>query len=210
MASKAAVGGGIALALLVALGIYAYSSEAEAGEPDEGDDEDDLPDLPGTGDEPGKGPGGSPKPVTGGKVWGDAPPGAQYMVPADWDPVRGLWIAPDCAMVVEAPGWFCGSTGDSPNVFGGDVCTEIEHDSYAATMAEPENGVAGYVDFLIGNGMQPEDIAWQILAEVSPFCASVDPQDWPDGLWAWWEGFLERVILWWEEYTGIEFEPEAA
>jgi hypothetical protein len=116
-------------------------------------------------------------------------------------------------MVVEAPGWFCGTggaDGSTPQPFGSFACTAITAETYVDTMAIDANGVAGYVDYLVELGMQPEEICMQILAEVSPLCADLPDAQWSDGLLGWYEAFLERVIIWYEEYWGIEFEPEAA
>lgn len=205
MAKKAAA---IGIGLALGLGAYLFATSASAAG---GDDDNDLPDEPpepGDPPTPGNGPGGSPKPVGGGKTYGEPAGVATYTIPDDWDPVRGLFISPDCEMVVEAPGWFCGSgENDTPQVFGGFACTAIEFDSYHETMAEPGNGVAGYVEFLIGLGSQPEQIAFTILTEVSPLCADLPDAQWPPGLVAWYEAFLERVIFTWEEYWGIEFDP---
>lgn len=157
---------------------------------------------PGT---PGKGPRGAPKPKAGGTTTGTPPSDASYVLPEGWDPVRGLWISPDCEVVVEAPGWYCGDDQEgNPFLYGGFSCSAIEFDSYEETMLEPGNGVAGYVDFLIGTGMQPEEIAMQILVEVSPLCA--DLPAFSPGLQAWYEWLLERVVASWEEYQGIPFE----
>ena len=228
----------IGLAVLIGGGAYLYATGAEAKDRD--DDDDDLDDLddkrpdigddfdrPGRGDIPGKGPGGAPKPADGGKTWGDAPPGASYTVPEDWDPMRGLWISLDCEVVVEAPGWYCGTfSDDTPVPFGDPDCVIVERESYAETMAQDRNGVTGYIFFLIyaagvdesGSplpGLQPEEIAYQILTEISPMCADLPDDMWPDGLWDWYEYFLERVILTWEYAVGesdeweIPFEPEA-
>ncbi len=212
MAKKKTVAA-VGIGAVVALAAYLFATSAEAAEP--GVDDDDAPDRPPSNGErrPGKGPSGAPKPAPGGSTTGTPPQGASYTIPEDWDPIRGLWISPDCELVVEAPGWYCGSTGagwQTPQVYGGFSCTAIEHASYVDTMAEPGNGVAGYVDFLIGAGWQPEDIAWQILTEVSPMCADLPTDMWGDGLWSWYQGFVERVIISWEDYQGIPFDPEAA
>jgi len=210
MAKKKGTALALGIAAIAAGGLYLWSTSASA---DQGDDDPNGPDWPGTGDEPGKGPGGSPKSLPGGDVYGDPPPGAGYLVPEDWDPIRGLWVSPDCEMVVEAPGWFCGSGGpdlETPQPFPGEpFCTAMPADTYAGTMDVPGNGVAGYLDFLFEIGMGPEEAAWQVLVEAAPECA-LDPADMPDGLFAWWEGWVARVVYWWEEYHGIEFEPDAA
>ena len=198
---------GIGVAALLGVGLWAATASA-----DEGDDDNDFDPRPPPGsDDPGKGPGGVPKPKGGGKTFGDPDPEVVYTVPDDWDPVRGIYISPDCEMVVEAPGWYCGSSGpelETPQIFGGFSCTAIEFDNYFDTMAEPGNGVAGYIDFLAGVGFQPEEIAFQILSEVSPLCADLPFDMWSPGLVAWWDSFLERVIFSWEEFHGIEFDPE--
>lgn len=208
MAKKSAALG-IGIAAAVAAGVYMLTRSASAAE---GGDDFDEPLGPGEGpgQVPGSGPGGSPKPASGGKVYGSPPAGTTYTIPADWDPIRGLWISPDCEMVVEAPGWFCGSDGDiTPWVFGAGQCNAVEFDNYADTMADPGNGVAGYVEFLINMGMFPDEIAGTIVGEAVPeACWSLPVEQWPDGLWAWWEGFLARVTAWWEEAWGIPFNPE--
>lgn len=211
MAKAKGTAAAIGLVALIGLGAYLFASEAKAADDDD-DDFDPTPD-PSKPEQPGKGPGGVPKPKGGGKTFGDPDPDVGYLVPFDWDPVRGLYISPDCEMVVEAPGWYCGAGGpdlQTPQLYGGFACTAIEFESYVDTMAEPGNGVAGYVDFLLGVGMQPEEIAFQILTEVSPLCADLPDNMWPEGLAAWYSGFLDRVVMSWEEFHGLEFDPGAA
>jgi hypothetical protein len=186
---------------LAGLGIFLYSRKAKAAE--------GAKPLPGK-TEGGKLPPKIPRPAKGGKTYGKVPKGQRYELPADWDPLRGLWISPDCEVVVEAPGWYCGldtvNGKKIPLSFGGNRCNAYEAESYVETMAQEDTGVAGYVLFLINAGMQPEEIAYQILTEVSPFCADVPDSQWPQGLQSWYESFLERVILTWEEEQGIPFE----
>jgi len=205
--AKGKTAAGIAIVALAAAGAYAYATSAEAKGTDDFDDDFDEPGFEG----PGKGPGGSPKPAGGGNVYGKPASGAQYTMPIDWDPIRGLWVSPDCEMVVEAPGWFCGSTGETPHPLGSGYCVAVERESYEETMAEPDNGVAGYIEFLINMAAYPDEIAGQIVGEAIPeACWSLPAAEWPDGLWAWWEGFLARVTAWWEDAWGIPFEPEEA
>ena len=205
----------VAIGILAAVAVGAYAVTAGAAEPDDFDDDldddfDDDFDLPGW-EGPGAGPGGAPKAAGGGKTYGEPAPGASYSIPVDWDPIRGLWISPDCEMVVEAPGWFCGSDNDTPYIFGAGQCNVVEFESYADTMAEPGNGVVGYIEYLVNMGAYPDEIAGQIVGEaIPPECWSLPAADWPPGLWAWWEGFLARVTAWWEEAWGIPFEPEEA
>lgn len=198
----------VGLAAIAGLGLYLWGSSASAGEGEGGG-----PNWPEDEGESGNGPNGAPESWEGGEVWGEPPSGASYVVPPDWDPLRGLWISPDCELVVEAPGWFCGTGGPegmTPQPFGGFACTAMTAETYVDAMAMERNGVAGYVDYLVELGMQPEEICLQILSEVSPLCADLPDDQWPDGLFAWYEGFLERVTVWWEEYWGIDFEAEAA
>ncbi len=218
MAKKSAA---VAIGVVVLLGgaAYLYSSTASAADGDDDDDDGLDPTTGGNGGNGGNGgrggPGGKgkidpsiPEPAGGGKTWGDAPPGTTYNIPDDWDPIRGLWISPDCEVVVEAPGWFCGASGDDPFLYGGAQCNSVEFETYAVTMDDPGNGVAGYIYFLIGLGQQPEQIAYQILTEISPLCADLPDNMWPDGLYDWYEVFLERVIVEWESEWGIEFDPD--
>lgn len=202
-----------ALLVLVAgaigLGIWAVSKDAKA---------DDVLgpswDVPGSGGGRGKGPGGSPKAIGDLPPWGDPAPGASYLVPDDWDPMRGLWISPDCVMVIEGPGWYCGSSGsgesETPNLLDGFLCNSEEGLSLREVMAIPGNGAAGYIAALIGAGHQPGEIAYAILEEASPMCAAVNASQWGPGLQAWYDALLQRVIDAWEDEQGIDFDPEAA
>lgn len=138
---------------------------------------------------PKKGPGGS-------TVWG-TPPG--NTLPEGFDPGgNGLYIDPECDFVIEG------------NLFWptGSQATCIEAESLEQTLAaDPENNVCGFLDYLLGTEglQQPEDIAWRILEEASPWCASADPSMWGLGLQAWYESFVERVVAYVDEYGGIDF-----
>ena len=219
MANKAAVAIGVLALLGGAAYLYSSTASASDGRDDDLDDDrdddrddgrDDDLDDPSTGKTKPGGKGTIPKTTGGmGKTWGTVPPGTTYKIPDDWDPTRGLWISPDCEVVVEAPGWFCGSSGqDEPFHYGGPQCNSVEFETYLATMDDPGNGVAGYIYFLINLGEQPEQIAYQILTEISPLCADLPDNMWPDGLFDWYETFLERVIVEWESEWGIEFDPD--
>ena len=192
---------------LAALGAVLFmANEAKADEPGPNWD------TPSRGGKRGKGPGGSPR-AKGENgdlpTWGTPPPGASYLVPEDWDPIRGLWISPDCQMVVEAPGWFCGSSGageaEVANAPGGFVCEAVEEQTLIDTMAIPNNGASGYIASMVLAGYQPEEIAIAIVAETSPLCADVSVDQWGAGLIAWYESLLARVIEMWEEERGVIF-----
>lgn len=150
-----------------------------------------------------------PKTRPGGKRFGE--PTKDYAIPADWDPIRGLYVSPDCQVIVEGPAWFCGQDANNaiqlyPGAFS---CRAVEKTNYKETMAVPRNGVAGYVDYLIGKDFNPSEIAWTILEEAAPACWDLDQPDWPQALVYWWNYLLERLALWYEESTGIPFDPFA-
>ena len=197
----------IGAAALIGAGIFLFGRKAFADEPGPapGPTPGPAPEPP----RPGPGPRPDiPKPAGGGKTYGIPPASAGYQIPADWDPLRGLWISPDCEVVVEAPGWYCGVGGPqglTPQAWGDFSCRGILAESYVETMAVERNGVTGYVEFLIETGLQPEQIAFQIVQEIAPMCA--DAPMWPAGLLAWWDDFLRRVVEQWEEFHGIPFEP---
>lgn len=172
------------------------------------------PPVPGGGPRPGDKtpPNGKrvPKTQPGGTRYGD--PDKDYTIPANWDAVRGIWFSPDCKVIVEAPAWFC---GQAPNgaiqIYPGSFsCTVIEKPTYAETMAVPKNGVAGYVDYLISKDFDPNLIAWTILEEAAPACWDLEQKDWPPALVYWWNYLLERLYSWYEDSTGIPFDPPNA
>jgi hypothetical protein len=176
------------------------------------DDEVEPDPTPGGGDRPGDAPspgGRIPKTRPGGKRFGDVE--KNYPIPAGWDPVRGIYFSPDCEVVVEAPAWFCGLDGNGAIQLypGSPGCRAVEASSYKETMAIPRNGVAGFVDYLITKDFDPSQIAWTILDEAAPNCWNLDQKDWPPGLVHWWNYLLRRVSQWYEESTGIPYDPFA-
>jgi hypothetical protein len=125
----------------------------------------------------------------------ELPPG----LPADFDFAGNkIWISPDCEYVVEG------------NLFWpvpGEMINAEEAETLDAVLAIERNSVIGYVDALIARDYtDPAVVAQQILQEVSPLCADLDPAMWGDGLRAWYENFVERLIPYLEE-GGIEFDP---
>lgn len=166
--------------------------------------------------------GGKPKPGDkpvpgktnpGHKPKGGGHGGGQYGsgdIPLDFDwEGNQLFIGTDCDVVAEAKQFMPSPEG------GVNAC---EYDNLAATLEDPDNQcppqgtntVYGYIDFMIDQlGMDdPIAIATQILVEAAPFCADLPEQLWPEPLVDWWNGFVERVVDYHEEATGIPFEPE--
>jgi hypothetical protein len=156
------------------------------------------PYVPGPGGK-GKIYGGNTKRRRGrGKAGGEPleiPPG----LPADFDfGGNKIWVSADCEFVVEG------------NLFWptpGEMINAEEAETLEAVLAIEGNSVIGYVDVLIARDYtDPAVVAQQILQEVSPLCADLDPAMWGEGLLAWYENFVERLIPYLEE-GGIEFDP---
>lgn len=161
----------------------------------------------GTGGAPG--PGGSPPLGRGGRRWGRPPSGATYDVPPDWDELRGLWISPDCEMVVEGPGFWCGlqrrSLADPTlEVASPGVCdASVERPTLAELWAaSPTVGAVGHADFWLSNGAQPGEVAMAIVRELAPLCSEGDPSQWSDAVAQWFNHHVERVT----DYLAGELE----
>ena len=154
--------------LLGFFGLMAVASAAGNGEGEH--------DGKGDGGRRGRGPNGSPKPAPGGRTWGRPPEDADYLVPPNFDPLRGLWISPDCQFVVEAPGFWCGLIRRSLN----DPTLEpaVDHQvcdasAGAGTLRElwalsPTVGAVAHADYWISNGAEPPEIAMKIVRELAP------------------------------------------
>lgn len=171
----------------------------------------------------GKGESGSPKPAPGGVTSGRGRPGVSYVVPEGWDPVRGLWISPDCEYVVEGPGWYFGLCLGPE---GYRVCDLNYRDGWpwstdggsltgnGQTMAEhlgsaEDAGALGFVANRLAEGLQPEDVARLILEEYAPMCADVDPSMWSPALSSWYQSLVARIVEESESELGGGFVPEA-
>ena len=116
---------------------------------------------------------------------------------------NGLYVSVDCDYVIEGNlFWPTGSL------------SAVEAPTLEAVLAvSRDNTVVGYLDYLIDTlgYRQPEQVAWKILEEASPMCASVDPAQWGEGLQAWYETFVARVSDYMEEATllaGDDFDPD--
>lgn len=210
--------------IALGLGALLFLLKSKASKGAGGGGGGDLPEPPGPspgggdkpvpGDSPTPGNKKVPKTKPGGKRFGEVT--KDYAIPADWDPVRGLFFSPDCRVVVEAPGWLCGVNEQGvinlygvPGPHGFEDCRSIERNTYDKTMAVDRNGAMGYITHLIGKDLDPNDIAWMILEEAAPACWNMPQSKWPDGLVYWWNYLLERLSTIYEDETGIHFDPYA-
>lgn len=166
---------------------------------------------PETGGRPGKGRSGTPKPSAGGVLVGTPPVGKTYEVPPDFDPDRGIWVSPDCELVVEAPGFWNGLESKPPfteltpipasrmmpaNVpaFGDAGDASIEAPSIRDVWAQSQTaGAVGFVDYWVNQGIQPEAIATRLLQEIAPMCAQVPTASWGHGLADWYDATVRRI-----------------
>ena len=138
----------------------------------------------GGGLKPSKGPGGK------GKVWSSS---GSVVFPQGFDFAgNGLYIDPTCDFVIEGNlFWPTSSQLDC-----------VEAASLQGVLSIPGNSVCGFLDYLIDTEglQQPGEIAFRILQEASPQCASVGSDMWGPGLSAWYENFLDRVIDYTESF----------
>lgn len=154
------------------------------------------------------GEGGSPLPAPGGRVYGTPRQRARYVCPRSWDPHRGLWISPDCSMVVEGPGFWIG-LGGAPGTNTVDPHTMIAYpaSSLAEVWADKVNGAAGLVETLLEQGLAPEEVVGRIVREVAPACASKPRSQWGEGLRLWWDIAVRHVIEIRDGSIDAPFEP---
>lgn len=176
------------------------------------------PDTSGDAGKRGRGPRGTPKPAQGGVTDGDGQGG--YTVPAGWDPIRGLWISPDCDWIVEGPGWWNGTPGGQQiaityqegwpaNAENANLEAMLPEagESLPAHMQRADVGVLGWVDGqVLGNEnfapRQPEDVALDILRHYAPMCADVDPLQWSEALLGWYASVVDRIVRWEQGFIG--------
>lgn len=175
------------------------------------------PDDASNAGKPGKGPGGAPRPSRGGVTGATRREGVTYMVPDGWDPVRGLWISPDCESVVEGPAWWTGNVivdgvPEMPALkYGPEGFPENYTQAgalqipYAGTVsaplreflaAQPDVGAVMWVVDRVsttGQDLQPEDVAQAILSEYAPLCADADPSTWSEAIRDWYQSIVRRI-----------------
>lgn len=201
---------------IIAIGVIAFLASLVGRKKRKGGVGVDLPGLKGsTG--PGAPPtadGPTPAEVPGTRVSGAAPDA--FRLPEDFDPLRGLYITPDCVAVVEADGFWNGLDENYAPIVEGrtrsgfPITARNPNDSYgrdtlkATFAADDKNGALGFVDEqMIYNNVQPEEVAYQIVEEYAPMCASIGPDQWGPGLLNWYNETIERMLVYRQRY--LEF-----
>ena len=148
---------------------------------------------------------GAPSPARGGVTRGRSKSPGTYAPPDDWDPVRGLWISPDCGVIVEGPAWWNGlcasASGNRPCNFGYEAgwpsnassanLTGVGTTIDAWMMSDANAGALGWVDEQLRLRRQPEDIAQDIVTAYGGLCDVSQPivRD-------WYASLLRRILRW--------------
>lgn len=152
--------------------------------------------------------------------------GDEYRLPEDFDTLRGIYFTPDCVAVAEAVGFWngiqflppsftdAGPINDAGFYRSGLPKTSMNADASAEaeTVLEtmqlsPTTGAVGFVDYWLGRGETPQDIAMRIIEEFSPMCSSVDPSQWGGGLLRWYDETVDRIIEERDSMIGGDFSP---
>ena len=161
-----------------------------------------------------------PRPGVGGKgkVWVDdddyKKKGKTKPTPPEGFDYAGnqIWISPDCGYVIEG-NLFWQSDGGVIMSDGAETVDMALAMKSAPDIESPDNSVLGFVEYMIEElGVRdPQDAVWEIIRQVSPLCADVDPnKDWGPGMYNWFQNFSARMVDFFEETLGaIGFDPDA-
>lgn len=132
-----------------------------------------------------------------------------------------IYIDPDCNFVIEGalffpedpkpwqerkrvgPYWGTGEPDTCPQgpmhideIMGSCTFFSAGEEKSIPCFSPPANcTILDLIDAFVFDGVtDPKQIADTIFAQASPLCADVDPGFWGDGLWAWYDDFLGRIM----------------